>query len=52
MNTKHTSLPFIRALLATKTDEEIKEAEERFFDFLELSERIHARMQEEKEAEA
>ncbi|MCP4181186.1 MAG: hypothetical protein GY756_25770 [bacterium] len=49
MNTKHTQLPFIRKLLAHKSDEQIKEAEERFFDFLDLAERIHCRIQRDEE---
>ena len=49
MNTKHTQLPFIRKLLAHKSDKEIKEAEERFFDFLDLAERIHTRIQREED---
>lgn len=47
MNTKHTPLAFIRKLLAHKSDKEIKDAEERFFDFLDLAERIHTRIQRE-----
>ncbi|MCI5051012.1 MAG: hypothetical protein MRY57_01780 [Candidatus Pacebacteria bacterium] len=49
MNTKHTQLPFIRTLLTNKSEKEIKDAEERFFDFLELAERIHTRMLNEEE---
>jgi len=49
MNTEHIQLPFIRTLLANKSEEEIKDAEERFFDFLDLAERIHTRIQQEKE---
>lgn len=41
----NTQLPFIRKLLEHKSDKEIKEAEERFFDFLDLAERIHTRIQ-------
>lgn len=49
MNAEHTPLPFIRTLLAKKSDEEIKDAEERFFDFIDIAERIHARIQREEE---
>lgn len=49
MNTEHTPLPFIRTLLVTKSEEDIKDAQERFFDFLELAERIHTRMLNEEE---
>jgi hypothetical protein len=49
MNTKHAQLPFIRKLLAHKSDKKIKDAEERFFDFLDLVERIHARIQREED---
>ena len=48
MNKEHIPLPFIRTLLADKTEEEIRDAEERFFDFLDLVERIHTRIQREK----
>ena len=45
----NTQLPFIRKLLEHKSDKEIKEAEERFFDFLDLAERIHTRIQREED---
>lgn len=50
MNIKHAQLPFIRKLLAHKPDKEIKDAEERFFDFLDLAERIHTRIQREEDS--
>jgi hypothetical protein len=49
MNTNHASLPFIRKLLAHKSDKEIKNAEQRFFDFLDLAERIHTRIQRDED---
>jgi len=49
MNTQHIQLPFIRIVVAQKTDEEIKNAEERFLDFIDLAERIHERIQREEE---
>ena len=49
MNTEHTQLPFIRTLLADKSEEDIKDAEERFFDFLDIPERIHNRIKTEEE---
>ncbi len=48
MNTEHIQLPIIRELLKHKSEEEIKTAEERFFDFIELAERIQSRIQSEK----
>jgi len=49
MNTEHIPLPFIRSLLAHKSEQEIKEAEERFLDLLDLAKRVHTRMELEKD---
>jgi len=47
MNTQHTPIPFIRSLLVGKSEEEIKEAEERFLALIDLAKRIYERTQEE-----
>ncbi len=43
MYLKRQSIPFIQDLLQSKTKAEIQEAEERFFQYLELSFRIYQR---------
>ncbi len=43
MHLKRQSIPFIRELLKGKPKAEIQEAEERFFQYLELSYRIYQR---------
>lgn len=47
MTIQHTPIPFIRSLLASKSEEEIKEAEERFLALIDLARRVYERMQEE-----
>ena len=49
MNIEHTHIPFIRTLLADKSEEEIKNAEERFLDFINLAERVHTRIEKEEQ---
>lgn len=49
MQTEHTPLPFIRELLAHKSEKEIVEAEERFLALIDLAERVVARQKEEEE---
>lgn len=52
MQTEHIPLPFIRELLAHKSEKEIVEAEERFLALIDLAERIVVRQKEEEEQES
>jgi hypothetical protein len=49
MNTEHTPLPFIRALMKHHSEKDIIEAEERFLALIDLAERVRARQKEEQE---
>jgi hypothetical protein len=49
MTTQHTPIPFIRTLLANKSEEHIKEAEQRFLALIDLARRVHTRLQREQE---
>ena len=48
MKTQQIQVAFIRKLLAGKSELEIREAEERFLNYLEIVKRIHARITKER----